>query len=236
MHRFLLGAVPVQSPARQENGLAGRLTRGADRDSRFRPGLGGRQRDGGGRGHGRVELGSQALDQPRGLLAAGGAQVQPFLIAEEDRVGVVGAGVAALAAVLLRHGGHQTRRERPASRHAHALGGRDRRVVPGCLVVGGQHRAVRDHRGARQAEPGLPGLQQCLGRRDRPERRCEEARKPHALLLRERRRLGHEVQAGNGNRSRHATTSAAARARRWLGSWRRAKAAKPSAASVRWAM
>ena len=50
---------------------------------------------------------------------------------QDDGVGVILAIVAALAAILLAHGRHETARQRPAFGELHALAKRHRRIMPG---------------------------------------------------------------------------------------------------------
>ena len=243
MDGLLLGALAVEAAARQEGRLARRLARQCRPQGWVSSRLCGRRQghldDRRGRG---VEFDGEAFDEAHRLLAAGGAEVEARLGLQKDRVGVIGAIVAALAAVLLRHGGHQARRERPVRRHRHALGRRHGRIVPGSLVVGGEDRAGRG-RGTRQVQPHACRAGQGFGRGDRPQRRGEEAGEPAPLLVGEGGGFGNEVDGRHGRLEGHASTSAAsaraararvASARSWSGSCRRAKAAKPSAGSARW--
>ena len=71
----------------------------------------------GGRGR-RAQLRVKRLEHAGGLLAARHAQVQPLLGLARYGLGIVLAIVAALPAVLLRHGGHQAPAQRPALRRA----------------------------------------------------------------------------------------------------------------------
>ena len=98
----------------------------------------------------RRHLLQQPLQHAARLFAAGDAQVELGLGAAGDgrRVGL--AQIAALAAVLLRHGREQLARQRPALGKLHALVDRQGDIVPGRAVVGlaaGQ----RLRRGARAA-------------------------------------------------------------------------------------
>ena len=92
----------------------------------------------------------EAFDDAEGFLAARSAEIEPLLLAKEDRVGVVGAAVAALAAILLRHRRHQARRERAILGQRHALVRGKRRIVPGRFVVAGERRVAARLRGRKR--------------------------------------------------------------------------------------
>ncbi len=77
------------------------------------------------------------------ILPPGAQRLSRSSLFLKMRIGVVGAIIAALAAVLLGHGGHQARRDRAVLGHLHPLLGLERRVVPGRFVVGGEDRAAR---------------------------------------------------------------------------------------------
>ena len=93
-----------------------------------------RFRRGGRRGRG-ADLGVQRLQHAGGFLAARHAQVQPLFFLAEQRIRIVLAVVAALAAVLLAHRRHHAAGQRPALGELHALGERHGLVVPGRAVV-----------------------------------------------------------------------------------------------------
>ena len=84
----------------------------------------------------RADLRMQRLQHPGGFLAARHAEVQPLFLLLEQRVGVFLAVVAALAAILLAHRRHHLAAQRLAVGELHALGERQRLVVPRRAVVG----------------------------------------------------------------------------------------------------
>ena len=78
----------------------------------------------------------QGLEHPRGFLAAGYAKVQSLLLAGVNCARIIFAVVAALAAILLRHGCHHAPTQRLAIGKAHALGEWQGLVVPrGAAIV-----------------------------------------------------------------------------------------------------
>ena len=134
----------------------------------------------------------QRLQRPRGFLAAGHAEVEAGLHAEEQRVGVVLAGVAALAAVLLRHRRHHPAAQRPARGKRHPFRDRHGLVVPGRRAVV----TVGERVGAAVGVQAGPG-----GGRRRAvvaQQPGEEAVQPGALLRRERRILGQHRRPHHG--------------------------------------
>ena len=72
----------------------------------------------------------QRLQHAGGFLAAGHAEVEPRFALACDRVGIIVAIIAALAAILLRHRGHHPPPQRPAFGKLHAVGDRHGLVVP----------------------------------------------------------------------------------------------------------
>ena len=139
---LFLGVRRIEPAARQEDAFrrlfAGVPGSGCAGDRR---GVGHHRRRGGLRLRQRgVELFGELLQRPKRLLAARRAEVQPLLLLEEKRVRVVGAVVAALAAILLRHRGHQARGERAALGHLEALVQYKRGIVPGRVAGVGEHR------------------------------------------------------------------------------------------------
>src|SRR6185369_3191774 len=126
------------------------------------------------------------LHHAGGFLATRHAQVQPLFLAGEDRAGIILAVIAALAAVLLRHRRHQLPAYGLRLGQRHALGQRQRLVVPGrtaVIVLGGRgRRAV--HQGGR-----LLVAQRRHARAFERDKAGEEAVEPFALLRRERRAL-----------------------------------------------
>jgi hypothetical protein len=183
MPRLLLAPRRVEARAREEGGLDGVLAAIAQRPE-FRlllvRSLAGAFRGGCG-STGAAEFLVELLEHAHRLSAAGLAKVQALFALEEDGIGVVRAVVAALAAILLRHGGHQLLRLGLVLGEVHAVGDRHRRVVPGRVVVVG--------------EPGTGG--RSLARREggRPldggaEQRGEVARQPGALVGAEGGALG----------------------------------------------
>ena len=71
------------------------------------------------------------FEHPRGFLAAGDAEIEPCLALVRDRIRIVVAIIAALAAVLLRHRGHHPPPQRTAVGELHAVCDRHGLVVPG---------------------------------------------------------------------------------------------------------
>src|SRR5437763_1487271 len=124
----------------------------------------------------------ELLQHAGGFLAARHAEIQPLLGLLHDLVGVGLAGVTALAAILLRHGGHHAPAQRPALGHLHALGHLDSRIVPRRFVVAVRHRIGEGGIGSGRQGRRARGL-------GRHEAR-EEAVQPVTLLGRERRALG----------------------------------------------
>jgi hypothetical protein len=113
-----------------------------------------------------------------------------------------------LAAVLLRHGGHQARGERLALGERHALLGRKGRIVPGSLVVAGERRTGGRSGPERRR---LAAAQRRDADRVGRERRREEARQPDALLGGERRVLRDHEGRGGCRLDAHASASSAMR-------------------------
>ncbi len=185
--RFLRLAL-VQQSRRQEARLDRRVARVAalGRRLRLRSCRGARL----GLGHLLVGIGGAAahllderLQHAGGFLAAGHAEVQPLLGLLHDLVGVGLAGVAALAAILLRHGRHHAPAQRPALGHVHALGHLEGRVVPRRLVVfAARHRIGEGGIG----RGGQRRRARALGRQEAG----EKAVQPVTLLGREGRALG----------------------------------------------
>ena len=232
--RLLLRAPLVQEPAAHKGGhyrplagVAGCLSRACEYGRRRR---GGRHLGGaavGGLAVGAVELGVQRLQHALRLLAAGHAEVEPLLLRKNQRIGVFLAGVAALAAVLLRHRRHQPPPERSALRQLHPLGERDGRIVPGRLAVIavgkrigrlGQGRSHGPHRRGGGRKRGSARS----GHTVQAEQAGKEAVQPSPLFGRERRVLGNE-------RSQHHVSSAANRVFNASMEWRVVNAWKLSA-------
>ena len=154
----------------------------------------------------------ERLEHAGGFLAARHAEVQPLFFLVEQRVGVLLAVVAALAAILLAHRRHHLAAQRLAVGELHALGERQGLVVPGRAVVGldadidarhQRRRILRRQRrdvavqqaGEKAVEPdALLGGERRVLRHDRCKRRAQ--RRVHAPALREqlpaapRRRAG----------------------------------------------
>ena len=173
------------------------------------------------------ELRVEALQHPERLLAAGLAEVQTRFALEEDGVGVVGAVVAALAAILLRHRRHELLRLRPGLGHLHALGDRQRRVVPGRVVVVGELLPAAGHLGRADRGGAL---------HRRTEKGGEVARQPRALVGGERSVLGNEDDGGRDVLAHAAALRAgcsSARSRRASGPVRAVKVWKLSSGPVR---
>ena len=156
------------------------------------------------RGRGRANLDGELLQHARGFLAAGRAQIEPFLLLLEQRVGVIGAIVAALAAVLLRHGGHQLGRQRLRLGEFHSLVDRHGGIVPGRVVIAGEHGA-----GWRRQTRRFAAAQRRRAQPLRRERRREQAGQPRSLLGGERRAFGNEKNGRRDDRRAHGSVSAA---------------------------
>src|SRR5215471_3111027 len=113
------------------------------------PGVGRRRGNGGAICHGRgmrwagrfagrrrlVEFLIKSFEHAGGLLAARDAEIEPLLLLQEEDVRIVLAVIAALAAILLSHRRHHPPPQRPAVGKLHALGERQRLVVPRRLPV-----------------------------------------------------------------------------------------------------
>ena len=82
-----------------------------------------------------LQLLVQRLQHPRGFLAAGDAEIEARFGLAGDRVGIVVAIIAALAAILLRHRRHHAPPQRPAFGKLHAIGDRHGLVVPRRFAV-----------------------------------------------------------------------------------------------------
>ena len=77
----------------------------------------------------------QRFQHPGGFLAAGDAEIEPRLGLAGDRLGIVVAIIAALAAILLRHRRHHAPAQRTAFGELHAVGNRHGLVVPRRFAV-----------------------------------------------------------------------------------------------------
>src|SRR5262249_22596967 len=162
--------------------------------------------------------------------------VQPFFVAQKDRVRIILAVVAALAAILLPHRRHHPPPQRTAVRELHALGEWQALVVPRrravIAVVEWAFRRLLLHAGhhrcgsfRRQCGHGVIERQQA----------GEKAVKPIALLGRERRIIGQDARERRRRGRAHSTASAENSALRASTSCRLAKARKLSAGVARWA-
>jgi hypothetical protein len=140
MPGFFFRAGLVEPAARQEGGVDGIVPGAAGRcgGRGFGRGLR-RRRDGCRRWRRRssraaVEFLIKLLEHAGGLLASRHAQIQPLLGFGKQRVRVVFAVVAALAAILLRHRRHQPARQLFALGELHTVRQRHRRIVPRRIV------------------------------------------------------------------------------------------------------
>ena len=124
--------------------------------SRDRPGAGaiaGAAVDGGRRWRsgqsrrGLIQLRRKRFQHPRRVLAAGRAKIEAHFILGDEHVRIGLAIVAALAAVLLRHGRHHATTQRPSLRERHARIERQRLVMPGRLAVVAIARRAGQNRG-----------------------------------------------------------------------------------------
>ena len=129
---FLPGARLVEACARDEGGDSRTVARAPA--SGLRGDLHGRLGDLD-LGRRRPDLRMERFQHPRGVLAARHTKIESLLGPRENRVGVVGAVVAALTAVLLAHRGHHAPAKRPAVGELHALGERQSQIVPGHVAV-----------------------------------------------------------------------------------------------------
>src|SRR3954452_17822706 len=82
-----------------------------------------------------LQLLMQRLQHPRRFLASGNAKVETRFRLVGDRLRVVVAIVAALAAVLLGHGRHHPSAQWPAFSERHAIANRHGLVVPGRFTI-----------------------------------------------------------------------------------------------------
>src|SRR5262249_36851198 len=160
------------------------------------------------------------LEHAGGFLAARNAQVEPFFFFQKDRVGIIFAVVAALAAILLAHGGHHAPAQRPPLRKLHALIELNGLVVPWRLaVVTVVERPLCDRRRrrTRHQRRGFFRRQRRYAAVEREEA-GEEAIEPFALLGRKRRVLRNEGRERRARREAHAAstaTSALSASRSW---------------------
>ena len=143
----------------------------------------------------------QRLQHAGGFLAARHAQIQPRLFLAEQRVRIVLAVVAALAAVLLAHRRHHPARAAAAFGELHALGERHGLVVPRRAVVFFGRTADLDagqqRRGLLRRQRGGVAIQKA----------GEESVQPDALLGGERRALRHDGGKGRTHRRVHGAAS-----------------------------
>ncbi len=137
----------------------------------------------------------EPFQHAQGLLAAGNAQVELAFLSQEQGIGVVFTGIAALTAVLLPHGGHHAAAQRPAFRQFHAFVDGQGLVVPQGLAVV----AVIQGIGGGRLLPVLVGGR---GFRLQAEYPGEEPVQPGPLLIRERGVFGDQ-----GSWGRHDSTS-----------------------------
>ncbi len=157
------------------------------------------------RGRRLAELLVQRLQHPRGLLAAGDAEIEPRFALVRDRVRIVAAIIAALTAILLRHGRHHPSPHRSAFGQLHAICDRHGLVVPGRFAIvavarRSQHRPIllrRQRRGAVEAE-----------------HTDQEAVQPLSLLVAERSVRRNDFHPRRGRDLVHADASASASLRR----------------------
>src|SRR5262249_33716229 len=124
---------------------------------------------------------------------------------------IVLAVVAALTAVLLAHCRHEPLRKRAAFGKLHSFGNGQRWVVPRSRPIIGSlgNRALR----GRTAEESLHELGGFLRRKRRHsavqrQKAGEESIEPRALLRRERRALGQQIEFRRWHRLAHSTASA----------------------------
>ena len=241
MEGLFLRAFRIEPATRQEARGDRRFARPAGHQALR--GLGrraGRGRGGqGGRRRRRADLRSQRFQHAQRLLAARHAQIEPLLRLAGQRIGIVGAVVAALPAILLRHGRHQARRDRLAVGKPHAFVERHGGIMPGRGIVAGERR------GRRSSHIGWSGDADRAGHAAGRECGGKETGEPGALLGRERRALrhqgenrrrrlrGHSAASGTIDRALSASSGTASASSAAM-SWRRVKAWKPSSGPSRW--
>ncbi len=172
-----------------------------------------------------TDLSLERLKHPGGFLTAGYAEVGSLFRLTENRLGVVLAVVAALAAILLAHGGHQFAAHRPAFSELHAFGDRHGGVVPGSRPVVAI--ACRSNLDARHQPCRILRRQRGGFAIQQP---GEEAAQPLPLLRRERRVLRHNAGQGRSQALVHSAASWSKAASTPM-SWRRVKARKVSPCS-----
>jgi hypothetical protein len=228
---FFFGTRLVETAARDECRVNWIVARAAGRSQRHgrrlpRRGLGACRR------WRRCELLIELLEHAGGVLAARHAQVQPLFFFREQRVGVILAIVAALAAILLRHRRHHLPPQRPAIGELHAFGQRHGRIVPGRAVIGILWPILPRIDETGQQFRHIGGGQ----RRDaalQPVEAGEQAIEPGALLRRKWRGFGEERWDRRPLRDAHSAASCATMVLSASISWRRAKAMKLSACEAR---
>src|SRR5215471_8468782 len=212
------------------------------------PSLGRRRGNGGAICHGRgarwagrfagrrsvVEFLIKSFEHAGGLLAARDAEIEPLLLLQEEDVRIVLAVIAALAAILLSHRRHHPPPQRPAVGKLHALGERQRLVVPRRLPVvavikwsvGGGDQS-RHQRGVRLRREGGDA---CAVKLEKP---GKEAVEPCTLLRGERGAVGNQFRNRRTRRLSHSTASRSNMAFNAPSSWRRVNAANVSCSEAR---
>ena len=225
MPGFLLRSRLVEQAARHEG-------RG-DRIVARTAGLTGGDRRGHGRRRGRagrrrrrvLKFLVQRLEHARGFLAAGHAEIEARFALGCDRVGIVVAIIAALAAILLRHRGHHPPPQRAALGKLHAIGNRHGLVVPrrfAVIAVAG--RALQQGRALlRRQRHRAVELQQ-------PD---QETVEPGALGVGKRRVFRNDFEPRRGRQLVHVLLSASAIFFRLSPSWRRENARNVSSTDAR---
>ena len=126
----------------------------------------------------------------------------------EQRVGIVLAVIAALAAILLRHRRHHPPRQRLAFGELHALGKRHGRIVPGRAVVGFGGALSPAHRSDPGKSLATSAVDSGVTPPSSPNSAGEQAVEPGALLGRERRGLRDEGRDRRPRRDAHAAPPA----------------------------
>ena len=167
----------------------------------------------------------QRLQHPGGFLAAGDAEIETRLGLAGDRLRIVVAIVAALAAILLRHRRHHAPAQRTAFGELHAVGNRHGLVVPRRFAVVAIAGRPCNTAPPSSAESGVEPSSESIP--------TKKAVQPGALRLGERRARRNDFEPRRRGHLVHEEASASASLRSVSPSWRRAKVRNVSSAETR---